>query len=86
MTDRTGTKRIIKRKTSWFNLVNTDSTVRTGKTLTEVQLFFPNDINKKNSSSKLHYCFDRICQTILNSFLYHKAVYDNFNIMLLILL
>ena len=43
-TDRTGAKRIIKGKASRFNLRNTDSTIRAGKALAEIDGFPTNYI------------------------------------------
>ena len=48
-TVRTGAKRIIERKASWLYFINTDITVRAGKTLAEIQGFSTDHINHHQS-------------------------------------
>ena len=87
MTHRTCTKRIIKWKASRFNLLKTDPTVRAGKALTESHRFFLiRQIHNCQSLGQFQRCLERICQTLLDTFPYHQSVYNNGNIVLLILL
>ena len=62
-TYRTGSKRIVERKTSRLYLVQTDTAVRTGKALTEIHLLPADYIDNNQAIGQLHRCFQRICQT-----------------------
>ena len=76
------TEGIIERKTSRFNLINADTTVRTRKTLAEIHRLTTDDIHNHQSLRKCQNILNRICQPLLNSFFYDQSVYNNLDIML----
>ena len=57
VTIRAGTKRIIKGKTSRLDLIDTHTTVRTGKTLAETQQFSINHFHKRQTICQAQYIF-----------------------------
>ena len=76
---RAGPKWVIKRKTSWLDLINTDSTIRTGKALAEIHIISIHGIHHSQSISQIQYCLKRICKSFLNSRLHDQTVYNNGN-------
>ncbi len=80
---RTGAERIIKGKTSGFDLINADAAVRTGEALTEGmnRLVF-HVLHLQQSPGKLQNIFNGICQPLLNSRFDNQPVYNNSDIML----
>ena len=81
---RAGTKRIIKRKASWLNLINADTTVRAGKTLGKLYQFPANDIHRHQTVCQFQNIFNGIHQTFFNAFLYHQTINHHFNVVFFI--
>ena len=84
--DRTGSKRVIKRKASRFDLTDADAAVRAGKALTEGHLLTADHIQQKKSFRKCQYILNRICQSPLDPRLHYQSVYYDLYVMLDILI
>ncbi|CCZ61743.1 unknown [Hungatella hathewayi CAG:224] len=85
-TIRAGAEGVIKGKASRFHLIDTDSTVRTGKALAEGNRLAVNHIHGHQPVGQLHHRLDGICKTLLDSCLHHETVYHDINVVLNILL
>ena len=79
-------KWIVEREASRLYLIDTDSTVRAGKALTEIHRLPVNNIYNHQPLCQMQYIFNRIRQTLLNSRLHHKSIHDNLYIMLDVLI
>ena len=85
MAYRTSSKWIIERKASWLYFINTDITVRAGKTLAEIHRLFADYIYDQQSLCQMQHIFHRICQPLLNPRFNYKPIHNDLNIMLDIL-
>ena len=71
----TCTKRVGERKTARFNLFYADTTVCTGKALTEINLTIPGNIYDQESIRQAHNTLDRVSQTLFNPLANDKTIY-----------
>ena len=85
-TVRAGTKWVIKGKASGFQFFNTDAAVWAGKALTEIDGISPDHIHNHQSVRKLQHIFNGIRQPFLNPVFDHQPVYNNLDIVFLVLL
>ena len=85
-TIRTGSERIVKRKTSRLNLINADPAVRTGKALAEVQIVSIHRIYHQQSVRQCQHALNRIRQTLFYPRFYRKPVHHDSNRMFDILI
>ena len=79
---RAGTERIVEGKASGFHFADTDTTVRTGKALAESHRFAADHIHHQQPLCQFQYIFNRVCQTALNTILYHQTIYHDVDIVL----
>ena len=79
---RAGTERIVEGKASGLHFADTDTTVRTGKALAESRRFAADHIHHQQPLCQFQYVFNRVCQTALNTILYHQTIYHDVDIVL----
>ena len=79
---RAGTERIVEGKASGLHFADTDTTVRTGKALAESHRFAADHIHHQQPLCQFQYVFNRVCQTALNTILYHQTIYHDVDIVL----
>src|SRR5699024_9961477 len=66
--------------TSWFNFINADAAVRTGKALAEVDRLASDHVDCHQSFRQIQHGLNGIRQSLFDSRLYHKPVYNDLNI------
>ena len=81
-TYRAGTEGIVEGEASRLHFADTDAAVRTGEALAEGHRLATDHIHHQQAFGQLQYVFNGICQTALNTILYHQTVYYNVDIVL----
>ena len=84
VTFRACSKRVVKRKTSRFDLFYADPAVRTGKALTEIHRLPVDHIYNKQPFRQMEHAFHGIRQTLLDPRPHNKSVHYDLNIVLYI--
>ena len=83
---RAGTKWIIKGKAPGFDLINADATIRTGKTLAEVQKLPVHSVYYQQTIRQIQHGFNGIGKALLYSRFYNKSIHNDLNVMFDILI
>ena len=83
---RAGTKWIIKGKTPGFDLINADATIRTGKTLAEIQKLPVHSVYYQQTIRQIQHGFNGIGKTLLYSRFHNKSIHNDLNVMFDILI